>query len=36
MYFSGIPDIVIYDEKVSTAVLIELRRKLQHNPVNAF
>ena len=36
MYFSGIPVIVIYDEKGSTEVLIELKRKLRHNPVNAF
>ena len=32
MHFSGTPDMVIYDEKGSTKVLIELNRKLRHNP----
>ena len=35
MHFSGIPDMVIYDEKGQTKVLIELNRKLRHNQVNA-
>ena len=35
MHFSGIPDMVIYDDQGSTKALIELTRKLRHNPVNA-
>ena len=35
MHISGIPGIVIYDEKGSTKVFIELKRELRHNPVNA-
>ena len=35
MHFRVIPDMVIYDEKGSTEVLIKLNRKLRHNPVNA-
>ena len=36
MHFRVIPDMVTYDEKGSTEVLIELKRKLRHNLVNAF
>ena len=35
MHFRVIPDMITYNEKGSTRVLIELNRKLRQNPMNA-